>query len=132
MDLSARAFEDPATDNPRIPAGFPTFGQFIAHDIPVEFADAAYRFGHPQIRATYQLNERAAGLTAFPDLAGTRPVPADRAVDWARFFALPGRPAPQASKRINARLVHVLIDLPESVVGETERPEQHSLAYRDP
>lgn len=99
--------------------------------IPVEFADAAYRFGHPQIRATYQLNDGAAGLTVFPDLAGTRPVPADRAVDWARFFALPGRPAPQASKRINARLAHALIDLPEAVVGVTERPEQHSLAYRD-
>jgi hypothetical protein len=99
--------------------------------IPVEFADAAYRFGHPQIRATYQLNDGAAGLTVFPDLAGTRPVPAGRAVDWARFFAVPGRPAPQPSKRINARLVHALIDLPEAVVGATERPEQRSLAYRD-
>jgi hypothetical protein len=99
--------------------------------IPVEFADAAYRFGHPQIRATYQLNDRAGGLAIFPDLAGTRPVPATYKVDWARFFAVPGHGAPQASKRINARLVHALIDLPESVVGKTERPEEHSLAYRD-
>jgi hypothetical protein len=99
--------------------------------IPVEFADAAYRFGHPQIRATYRLNDDGTGLAVFPDLAGTRPVPAARTIDWSRFFALPGRPAPQASKRINARLVHALIDLPESVVGATERPEQHSLAYRD-
>jgi hypothetical protein len=99
--------------------------------IPVEFADAAYRFGHPQIRPTYRLNQHAAGLTVFPDLAGGRPVPAARTIDWAWFFALPGRPAPQASKRIDARLVHALVDLPEAVVGETERPEQHSLAYRD-
>lgn len=99
--------------------------------IPVEFADAAYRFGHPQIRSTYQLNDGASGLSIFPDLAGTRPVPADQTIDWARFFTLPGRPAPQASKRINARLVHGLIDLPEAIVGETERPEQRSLAYRD-
>jgi hypothetical protein len=99
--------------------------------IPVEFADAAYRFGHPQIRGTYQLNDRAGGLAIFPDLAGTRPVPAAHVVDWARFFVIPGRRLPQASKRINARLAHALISLPESVVGETERPEEHSLAYRD-
>ena len=99
--------------------------------IPVEFADAAYRFGHPQIRGTYRLNDGAADLKIFPDLAGSRPVPASRVIDWARFFAIPGRPAPQPSKRIDARLVHALIDLPESVVGTTERPEQHSLAYRD-
>jgi len=99
--------------------------------IPVEFADAAYRFGHPQIRATYQLNDRAGGFTMFPDLAGMRPVPGARVIDWTWFFALPGRRPPQASKRITARLAHSLIDLPESIVGETERPEDHSLAYRD-
>jgi hypothetical protein len=99
--------------------------------IPVEFADAAYRFGHPQIRATYQLNDRAGRVAIFPDLVGMRPVPAAHVVDWARFFAIPGRRPPQPSKRISARLVHALIDLPESIVGETERPEEHSLAYRD-
>jgi Animal haem peroxidase len=99
--------------------------------IPVEFADAAYRFGHPQIRARYELNDNESGLAIFPELAGMRPVPAVRIIDWARFFAIPGRPRPQASKRINAHLVHALIDLPESIVGRTERPEQHSLAYRD-
>ena len=99
--------------------------------IPVEFADAAYRFGHPQIRSTYQLNDRAGGLAIFPDLAGTRAVPAAHVVDWARFFVIPGRGLPQPSKHINARLVHALINLPESVVGETERPEERSLAFRD-
>ena len=99
--------------------------------IPVEFADAAYRFGHPQIRTTYRVNDDAEGLAIFPDLAGMRPVPASRAIDWAWFFALPGRRTPQASRRIGPRLAHALIDLPESVVGDTERPEEHSLAYRD-
>lgn len=99
--------------------------------IPVEFADAAYRFGHPQMRPTYRLNDEAAGLAIFPDLAGTRPVPSAHRVDWSRFFTIPGRRPPQASKRIDARLPHALMDLPESVVGETERPEEHSLAYRD-
>ena len=99
--------------------------------IPLEFADAAYRFGHPQIRATYQLNHSARDLTIFPDLAGARPVPSARVVDWRCFFAFPGREAPQASKRIAARLAHPLIDLPEEVLGKIERPEDRSLAYRD-
>jgi hypothetical protein len=38
---------------------------------------------------------------------------------------------PQASKCIDTILAHSLIDLPKSVVGDTEIPEQHSLAYRD-
>lgn len=99
--------------------------------IPLEFADAAYRFGHPQIRATYALNDRAQGLTVFPNLAGARPVPSAHVLDWSRFFVIPGRPAPQASRRIAASLVHCLIDLPESITGATERPEERSLAYRD-
>ncbi len=98
--------------------------------IPVEFADAAYRFGHSQIRALYRLNERAEGRV-FPDCAGGCPLPADHVLDWRYFFNLdPARP-PQPTRRIDARLVHPLIDLPAAVVGDTSIPEQHSLAYRD-
>jgi hypothetical protein len=52
-------------------------------------------------------------------------------VDWAYFFDVDNRRPPQASKRIDTVLAHSLIDLPSSVVGTTEIPEQHSLAYRD-
>lgn len=99
--------------------------------IPLEFADAAYRFGHPQIRATYQLNDHATGLTVFPGLAGARPIPSAHAVDWSRFFVFPDRHLPQASKRIAARLAHPMMDLPEEIVGKVNRPEDRSLAYRD-
>ncbi|MBV9279141.1 MAG: peroxidase [Chloroflexi bacterium] len=98
--------------------------------IPVEFADAAYRYGHSQIRAYYQLNERARGRV-FPDCAGACPVPADRALDWRLFFAVDSENPPQPTRRIDARLTHSLISLPEAVVGETELPEYHSLAVRD-
>ena len=98
--------------------------------IPVEFADAAYRFGHSQIRVGYQLNS-AMTAPVFPDLAGGRPVPSQRVVDWRYFFNLDGGIAPQASRRIGPRLAHSLIDLPEEMVGATPRPEYHSLACRD-
>jgi len=99
--------------------------------IPVEFADAAYRYGHSQIRSVYTLNDGGAKGQVFPDCAGTCPVPHDRAVDWPYFFHIDNKRPPQASKRIDTVLSHSLIDLPTSVVGNTEIPEQHSLAYRD-
>jgi hypothetical protein len=99
--------------------------------IPVEFADAAYRYGHSQVRQIYTLNGGGAKGQVFPDCAGTCPVPHAQAVDWAYFFPVDSKRPPQASKRIDTLLAHSLIDLPTSVVGNTEIPEQHSLAYRD-
>jgi Animal haem peroxidase len=109
--------------------------QFYTYDkypyIPVEFADAAYRFGHSQIKTVYTLNDSGAKGSIFPDCAGTCPVPHDRVVDWAYFFQVDDNRLPQPGKKIDTSLAHSLIDLPKSVVGETEIPEQHSLAYRD-
>ena len=98
--------------------------------IPVEFADAAYRFGHAQVRVSYQLNDRAsAGV--FPELAGGQAIAGAHIVDWRRFLAIDPAVSPQASRRIEPRMAHTLIDLPESVVGQTTLPEFHSLACRD-
>jgi hypothetical protein len=110
----------------------PQFYTYKKHPyIPVEFADAAYRFGHSQVRSIYTLNNSGAKGQVFPDCDGTRPVSQDRAVDWAYFFQVDKDRPPQASKRIDTILAHSLIDLPTSVVGETVIPEHHSLAYRD-
>ncbi len=99
--------------------------------IPVEFADAAYRFGHSQIRPYYTLNSSGVRGQIFPDCKGTCPVTHDRVLDWPYFFAVDGTHPPQPSKRIDTRIAHSLIDLPTSVVGETSIPEEHSIAYRD-
>jgi Animal haem peroxidase len=98
--------------------------------IPVEFSDAAYRYGHSQIRALYHLNATASGRV-FPECAGAHPVAAARVIDWRYFFDVDPQHAPQPTRRIDARLVHALIILPPAVVGETEIREHHSLAVRD-
>ncbi|MDQ3638000.1 MAG: peroxidase, partial [Actinomycetota bacterium] len=100
--------------------------------IPVEFSDAAYRFGHSQITPTYRLNDASDPATIFPDCLGGRPVEAGRAIDWSWFFDVGGSGhAPQPSRKLVASLTHALIDLPEQIVGHTGIPEHHSLASRD-
>lgn len=54
--------------------------------IPLEFADAAYRYGHSQIRHAYQLNLAGGAVPIFPDLLGFRPVAAEHRIEWPRLF----------------------------------------------
>jgi hypothetical protein len=99
--------------------------------IPVEFADAAYRFGHSQIRVDYVLNSSGVHGQVFPDHGGTRPIPHERVIEWSYFFSTNAQHPAQPSKRIDTLVAHSMMNLPDSVVGETEIPEQHSIAYRD-
>src|SRR4029450_3041800 len=86
--------------------------------IPLEFADAAYRYGHCQIRQRYQLNRTTEPLPIFPDLLGFRAVPRAYAVDWTLFFDAPGRQTAQRAKKIDGRLPASLIHLPVAITGE--------------
>jgi hypothetical protein len=99
--------------------------------IPFEFADAAYRYGHSQIRQRYQVNESLGPVPLFPDLIGFCEVPPERAVDWSLLFDVPGRPAAQRAKRIDGRLPASLIALPQAVSGVDETDAYASLANRD-
>ena len=105
----------------------PAHGGFI----PLEFADAAYRYGHSQIRHRYQLNFQTNPVRLFPDLLGFRAVPRERRVDWTLFFDAPGATPAQRSKKIDGKLVRALIALPVAVTGECEIEDYHSLAVRD-
>jgi Animal haem peroxidase len=100
-------------------------------DIPLEFADAAYRYGHGQIRHTYRLVESGPAVPLFPDLVGFGPVPADRRLDLAQVFDVPGRPPAQRAKRLDGRLAESLIGLPEQVTGAVDSASYRSLAVRD-
>src|SRR3989442_5188962 len=67
----------------------PRFYSFVEEPfIPVEFADAAYRFGHSQIRNRYTFNAQGVTGNFFPDCAGTCPVPHHRVIDWRYFFSV--------------------------------------------
>jgi hypothetical protein len=102
-------------------------GQFI----PLEFADAAYRYGHSQIRHRYRLNLQTDPVPLFPDLLGFRAVPRQHKVDWTLFFDAAGATFAQRSKKIDGKLVRALIELPVAVTGESEIEAYHSLAVRD-
>ena len=52
--------------------------------------DAAYRYGHSQIRQTYAIRRDGPRLTVFPDLIGFGAV-GDRTIDWAMMFDVPGK-----------------------------------------
>jgi len=111
-------------------------GRWFAPDrgdayIPLEFADAAYRYGHGQIRHAYRLVDGGAAVPLFPDLVGFGPLPADRRLDLAQVFDLPGRAPAQRAKRLDGRLAASLIGLPQQVTGAVDTAAYRSLAVRD-
>ncbi len=99
--------------------------------IPFEFADAAYRFGHSQMRDAYRIQRGGAELTLFPDLIGFRPVPSDRVVDWSLLFDIPGEPLGARARPIDGCLAEPLLKLPVDITGKLEDQAFESLAVRD-
>jgi len=99
--------------------------------IPLEFADAAYRYGHGQLRESYRVKPGEPPVPLFPDLMGFRPVPSARVIDWAGFFDLPGRPPAQRAKKLDGRLCSSIMHLPRAITGDVEVEAFHSLAARD-
>jgi len=94
------------------------------HDpvLPVEFAVAAFRFGHSQVGGPYQLNSDPRSRRhvfslnpLLPTLVGGRPIPAGLGIDWRRFFDI-GTPTPvgqfNPGRRIDTRIHLTLFQLP--------------------
>jgi hypothetical protein len=99
--------------------------------IPLEFADAAFRYGHSQVRDAFALNSSSGELRLFPDLIGFRPVPGELVIDWSRLFDVDGGRPAQRAKLIDGRLARSLIELPAAITGEVEVDAYRSLAGRD-
>ena len=103
--------------------------------IPVEFSVAAYRFGHSQVRPSYDLNENVTNRPIFlpgdegeefDDLRGFRPLRKKWAIDWTRFLSIDGS-SPQLSRRIDARLAGGLFDLPKVAPDQPQSLAERNL-----
>ncbi|WP_309895945.1 heme peroxidase family protein [Archangium sp.] len=102
--------------------------------IPVEFAVAAYRFGHSQVRPAYRMNGGFATAIFNNALPANEVDPADlrggkraerRFVEWNRFFEGLGENTGipvQLSKRIDARLSTALFGLISGAPGQVAGP----------
>jgi hypothetical protein len=99
--------------------------------IPFEFADAAYRYGHSQVRDRYQINDHFGPCPLFPDLMGFGPIAPEHTVDWTLQIDVDGHPPAQRAKRIDSRLAPPLIALPTQVSGSEPGTDYASLANRD-
>ncbi len=99
--------------------------------IPLEFADAAFRYGHGQIRDSYRLTGDGPAYPLFPDLVGFGPISNDHRLDWAQVFDFPGRLPAQRAKRLDGRLPASLIGLPHQITGDGDPAAYRSLAVRD-
>jgi hypothetical protein len=88
--------------------------------MPVEFAVAAYRFGHSLIRPFYVINKNGIvdvfGPAGGFNLNGGRPIPAELVIDWKNILPVdPTFPA-RKPRKIDTKLSIPLATLPGSAV----------------
>jgi heme peroxidase len=107
--------------------------------MPLEFAVAAYRFGHSMLRPWYVINKEGGGADLFGAVAndfnlnGARPIPTRLEIDWRHFFDLralgAASPPTNGSRRLDGDLSVPLFNLPSSIVPTTDT--RKSLAERN-
>jgi|SRR5215217_1737601 hypothetical protein len=88
--------------------------------MPVEFAVAAYRFGHSLIRPFYIINDSGVvdifGAEGGRNLNGGRPIPSDLVIDWKNILPDLGNSNARKPRKIDTKLSIPLANLPGSAV----------------
>jgi hypothetical protein len=92
--------------------------------MPIEFAVAAYRFGHSTIRPFYVINQTTLdrggvptfGLDGEFNLNGGRAIPSDLVIDWKHILPVDPSFPPRKPRRLDTKLSLPLTSLPGSVV----------------
>jgi hypothetical protein len=88
--------------------------------MPVEFAVAAYRFGHSLIRPFYIINDSGVvnifGPPGQRSLNGGRPIPSDLVIEWKNILDVDGTGTARKPRKIDTKLSLSLSSLPGSAV----------------
>ncbi len=109
--------------------------------MPIEFAVAAYRFGHSMVRNSYQTNSPHRGFQQFApifdnsgtanpdDLRGFKAMTAANTIQWDWFLDMntSGSPFPQRARKIDTKLCNALAALPIAGPGSS----MNILAFRN-
>jgi hypothetical protein len=107
--------------------------------MPLEYAVAAFRFGHSMIRPEYEMHDGSTLKifgTAGNDLRGSCPITKDVEADWNYFFEIPGFDPPDdrnMSRLMDTKISEPLFALPLTVVPDDPGglPRIPSLAERN-
>jgi len=115
--------------------------------MPLEFAVAAFRFGHSQVRNRYDYNSEFSGkdgkelatlkqlftFTAFSgDNFGVITLPHNWIIDWSRWVAgTGGAVAANVTRRVDTQLAAELLSLPQETDGTVGHHTVNKLAVRN-
>jgi Animal haem peroxidase len=148
QDRLDQAVEIKKGDKPKVKIKFYKPNNLNKLFTPLEFAVAAFRFGHTQVRNLYSPNQPPEGVTEAANrrniqqpiagdtnLNGFRPIPNNLVIDFRRFFLFPDSPTPaippafNSTRGLDAILSPNLLNLP--VESLPNAPDRTSLPSRN-
>jgi hypothetical protein len=107
--------------------GFYQPGNPAAPMTPTEFSTAVFRYGHSQVRDSYEVNDlsedepiKVFDLTpGAEDLRGGQSLDERTHIDWAEFFEIDGAPEFEGnlSRRLDTKISESLFNLPSGAPG---------------